>query len=43
MDRHDRFDSHSISQESTSEHPNQGPSLDDLNDEQIQAQIEEVL
>ena len=43
MDRSDRYDSHSISQESTSEHPNQGASLDELNDEQIQAQIDEVL
>ena len=36
----DRFDSHSISQESSSEHPNH--SLEDLTDEQIQLQIEDI-
>lgn len=36
----DRYDTHSISQESTSEHHNQG--LEDLSDEQIQNQIEEI-
>ena len=36
----DRYDSHSISQESSSEHHNQG--LDDLSDEQIQNQIEDL-
>jgi hypothetical protein len=38
----DRYDTHSISQESNSEHPNQN-NLDDLTDEQIQAQIDEVM
>ncbi len=37
----DRFDSHSISQESSSEHPAH-LSLDDLSDEQILLQIEEI-
>lgn len=37
----DRFDTHSVSQESTSDHHNQG--LDDLNDEQIQNQLDEIL
>lgn len=36
----DRYDSHSISQESNSEPHNQG--LEELSDEQIQAQIEEI-
>ena len=36
----DRFDSHSISQESSSEHPNH--SLEDLTDEQILLQIEDI-
>ncbi len=36
----DRYDSHSISQESNSEHHMQG--LEDMSDEQIQAQIEEI-
>lgn len=36
----DRFDSHSISQESSSEHP--AHSLDDLSDEQILLQIEDI-
>lgn len=36
----DRFDSHSISQESNPEQHNHG--LDDLTDEQIQTQIEEI-
>ena len=37
----DRFDSHSISQESSSEHPAH-LSLDDLSDEHILLQIEEI-
>ncbi|CAF0715043.1 unnamed protein product [Brachionus calyciflorus] len=37
----DRFDTHSVSQESTSDHHNQG--LEDLTDEQIQNQIDEIL
>lgn len=36
----DRFDSHSISQESSSEHPNHN--LEDLTDEQILLQIEDI-
>lgn len=36
----DRYDSHSISQESNSDPHNQG--IDDLTDEQIQSQIEEI-
>lgn len=36
----DRYDSHSISQESSSEHHNLG--LDELSDEQIQTQIEDI-
>ncbi len=38
----DRFDAHSISQESASEHQNTQIGLDDLNDEQLQNQIEEI-
>ena len=37
----DRFDSHSISQDSTSEHHHIG--LDELTDEQILIQIDETL
>ncbi|RNA14649.1 coiled-coil domain-containing protein [Brachionus plicatilis] len=37
----DRFDTHSVSQESNSDHHNQG--LEDLTDEQIQSQMEEIL
>lgn len=36
----DRYDTRSISQDSTSEHPNQG--LDEMSDEQLQAHIEEI-
>lgn len=36
----DRYDSHSISQESSSEHHNLG--LDDLTDEQIMNQLEDI-
>lgn len=36
----DRFDSHSISQESSSEHP--AHSLEELSDEQILLQIEDI-
>ena len=36
----DRYDTHSISQESASEHHHQG--LEELTDEQIQNQIEEI-
>ena len=38
----DRFDSHSISQESASEHLHNQIGLDELTDEQIQAQIDDV-
>lgn len=37
----DRYDTRSISQDSTSEHHNQG--FDDMTDEQLQAHIEEIL
>jgi hypothetical protein len=36
----DRYDTHSISQESTSEHHNQG--LDEMTDEQLQSHIEDI-
>jgi hypothetical protein len=38
----DRYDTHSISQESASEHQNVQIGLDDLTDDQIQTQIEEI-